>query len=104
MNFTDRFGLLLSLFLSAMAPLAQTPRDPARPLALSPQRSVVCGMTILSGATTPDSRMAKRPPAGVFTMRVPQPTMCRDESRAPSAKEMPKDFLNRLPTFLGPKR
>jgi hypothetical protein len=103
MNVRDRFGLLLSLLLSAMTPLAQTPRDPTSPLAL-PQRSVVCGMTILSGATTPDSRMARRPPAGVFTMRVPQPTMCRDESRGPSAKEMPKDFLNRLPTFLGPKR
>jgi hypothetical protein len=109
-----RFGLVLSLAFSALTPLAaQTPRDPTLPLVSpleSTGRSVICGTTILSGNAAVDPTIAKRLPPGNFTMLIAQPKMCRDNgplasnaSQLPAAGK-PSDFLNRLPTFLGPKR
>ena len=111
---TRRFGVLISLAFTALAPLAaQKPTDPTGPLA-SPlkatERSVVCGTMILSPNVATDALMGKPVPTGNFSMRVVQPRMCGDNKRlafdAPRfpAAGKPGEFLNRLPTFLGPKR
>ena len=111
MKSSCRFGLIVSLTITMLAPLgAQEPANPTAPLLLkAPERSVVCGTTILSGAAL-DSTMAKAPPPGNFTMRVIQPKSCSTNnasaagaSRYPQAIK-PGDWLDRLPTFLGPKR
>jgi len=111
MKSSCRFGPIVSLTIIALAPLsAQKPADPTAPLLpKTPERSVVCGTTILSGNAS-DSTMAKSPPPGNFTMRVIQPKTCSANnasaaigSRYPQVLN-PGDLLNRLPTFLGPKR
>jgi hypothetical protein len=105
MRFSNRCGLLLSLTLGSVLPLhAQNPptesTPPSKPLSPAVERSVVCGMTILSGRTAVDPKIERRPPAGNFTTRVLPRTTCVDQVRLPPSNE----FLNRLPTFLGPKR
>ena len=111
---TGRFGLLLSLTLTALAPLsAQQPIDPTGPL-VSPlkatEHSVICGTMIFSPNGAMDAAMAKRVPPGNFSMRVVQPRTCSaGQSQALNAPPSPAagkpgEFLNRLPTFLGPKR
>jgi len=106
-----RCGLVVNLTIMTLAPLrAQKPADPTAPLLLrTPERSVVCGTTILSGNAM-DSTMAKSPPPGNFTMRVIQPKACSaNNASAANASRYPQDvnpgdLLKRLPTFLGPKR
>ena len=75
MTSSCRFGLILSLAFTALAPLsAQKPADPTAPLPLkAPERSVVCGTTILSGNAALDPAIAKPQPTGTFSMRVIQP-------------------------------
>jgi hypothetical protein len=115
MKSTCRFGLLFSLTFTALAaPLsAQTPADPTSPLVSplkSAERSVVCGLTILSPSVVMDTAMARPVPPGNFSMRVAQPKVCSENKplafNAPGfpAAGKPGGFLNRLPTFLGPKR
>jgi hypothetical protein len=113
MTSTGRFGLLLSLTFTALAPLsAQQPIDPTRPLASllkATGRSVVCGTTIFSPNVAMDAAIAKRVPPGDFTMRVARPKVCgTDETTAAAngTRFAPafKPGENRLPTFLGPKR
>lgn len=107
-----RCGALLSLTLTALVPLnAQKPLDPTTPLVSplkSAERSVSCGTTILSGKPL-DPSIAKRLPAGNFTMHVERPTVCRADnllaaSRVPRGVPPSREFLNRLPTFAGPQR
>ena len=112
MTLIHRLGLLFSLTVTALAPLsAQQPPDRAIPLASplkSAQRWLVCGTTILSGNEV-DRHIATPLPAGTFTMRVEQPTLCRDNNltaASPMVRRAPATgvFVNRLPTFLGPRR
>ena len=106
-----RCGLVVNLTIMTLAPLsAQKPADPTAPLVpKASEPPVVCGTTILSGNAALDT-MAKAPPPGNFTMRVIQPKTCSannafaaNGSRYPQDLN-PGDLLNRLPTFLGPKR
>jgi len=107
-----RCGLVVSLTITTLAPLgAQKPADPTAPLLLkAPERSVVCGTTVLSGNAALDSTMAKALPPGNFTMRVIQPKSCStNNASAAGASKYPQaikpgNWLDRLPTFLGPKR
>ena len=107
MRSTGRLAVLLGFTLCAVSPLAaQRPMDPARPLISppkSPERSVVCGMTIVPGNPALDAKMAKTPPPGDFTLQVRTPQVCRDMSRLPALRDS-RDLPDRLPTFLGPRR
>ena len=107
MKSTVRFGLLLGFTLCAVSPLAaQRPMDPTRPLISppkAPERSVVCGMTIVQGNPALDAKMAKTPPPGDFTLQVRKPAVCRDLARLPALRNL-RDLPDRLPTFLGPRR
>ena len=112
MKSSCRFGPIVTLTIIALAPLsAQKQADPTAPLSLkAPERSVVCGTTILSGNAALDSTIAKSPPPGNFTLRVIQPKTCStNNASAANGARYPKavhpgDLPNRLPTFLGPTR
>ena len=112
MNYACRFGLVLSLTFTVLAPVGAQRPDPTIPLTpplKSAERSVICGTTILSGNTALDPTIGKRLPPGNFTMRVARPRMCADNSRASNAPRFPTagtpdDIKNRLPMFLGPRR
>jgi len=112
MKYSCRFGLVLSLTFTVLAPVGAQKPDPTVPLTpplKSAERSVICGTTILSGSAASDPTFAKRPSPGNFTMRVARPKMCGDNSRASNASRFrpaatADDIKNRLPMFLGPKR
>lgn len=97
-------GLLLGVTLCVNTQLrAQGPVDPTRPLISPPERTIVCGLTILDDQRAVDAKMAKTPPPGHFNLHVRTPSVCRDMSRLPPLRTR-DDLPNRLPTFMGPKR
>ena len=98
-----RLGLLLGVTLGLNTQLsAQGPVDPTTPR-ISPEPSIVCGLTLLPSPRALDEKIAKAPPPGQFSLQVRNPPVCRDMSRLPPLRSR-NDLPNRLPTFLGPKR
>ena len=91
-----------SVVASATLAYAQSqPEPPPAPLFGQQPRTleVICGTRVLRARPETDPGFVKPAPQGTFTLRTPQPRMCRDSLAVPLA-----DLKQRLPRFLGPKR
>jgi len=64
-----------------------------------PTSNIICGTRVFRADPSIDPKMAKPAPAGVFTLRIVQPSVCRDAFPSPLA-----ELKQRLPQILGPKR
>ena len=74
-----------------------TPRQPSA----TPQTStnILCGTRVLRTDPKVDPKIVRPAPSGSFTLKVVEPSLCRDTFPAATA-----ELKRRLPQFLGPKR
>jgi len=73
--------------------------SPQPSISAQPGTNIVCGTRVFRADPKVDTKIARPVPRGTFTLKVVEPSVCRDTFPAAVV-----ELKQRLPQFLGPKR